>query len=80
MQVMKVGLLCYLGIKVLTPLMINLPKLIRASSLITAYSSLIIIFGVYYLNTKTSYMKKIRKLTSMIVNFEDVGEGRAHAD
>ena len=32
------------------------------------------------LNTKTSYMKKIRKLTSMIVNFEDVGEGRIHAD
>ena len=32
------------------------------------------------LNTKTSYMKKIRKLTSMIVNFEDVGAGRAHAD
>jgi len=28
------------------------------------------------LNTKTRYMKKIRKLTSMIVNFEDVGEGR----
>ena len=25
-------------------------------------------------------MKKIRKLTSMIVNFEDVGEGRAYAD
>ena len=25
-------------------------------------------------------MKKIGKLSSMIVNFEDVGEGRAHAD
>ena len=32
------------------------------------------------LNTRTSYMKKIRKLTSMIVNFEDVGKGRAYAD
>jgi spore coat polysaccharide biosynthesis predicted glycosyltransferase SpsG len=32
------------------------------------------------LNTKINYMKKIGKLSSMIVNFEDVGEGRAHAD
>ena len=32
------------------------------------------------LNTKISYMKKIKKLTSMIVNFEDVGNGRIFAD
>ena len=32
------------------------------------------------LNTKISYMKKIKKLTSMIVNFEDVGNGRMYAD
>ena len=32
------------------------------------------------LNTKTNYMKKIKKLSSMVVNFEDVGEGRAYAD
>jgi spore coat polysaccharide biosynthesis predicted glycosyltransferase SpsG len=32
------------------------------------------------LNTKTNYMKKIRKMSLMIVNFEDVGPGRAYAD
>ena len=32
------------------------------------------------LNTKINYMKKIRKISLMIVNFEDVGEGRAYAD
>tara|TARA_Y100000590_G_scaffold115951_1_gene132330 strand:+ start:21034 stop:22032 length:999 start_codon:yes stop_codon:yes gene_type:complete len=32
------------------------------------------------LNTKINYMKKIEKFSSMIVNFEDVGEGRALAD
>lgn len=32
------------------------------------------------LNTKKNYMKKIGKMSSMIVNFEDVGEGRAYAD
>ena len=32
------------------------------------------------LNTRINYMKRIKKLSSMIVNFEDVGEGRAYAD
>ena len=32
------------------------------------------------LNTKIDYMKKIREMSSMIVNFEDVGQGRAYAD
>ena len=32
------------------------------------------------LNTRVNYMKRLKKLSSMIVNFEDVGEGRAYAD
>lgn len=32
------------------------------------------------LNTRVNYMKILKKLSSMIVNFEDVGEGRAYAD
>ena len=32
------------------------------------------------LNTNILYMKKIKKLTSMIVNFEDVGNARIYAD
>ena len=32
------------------------------------------------LNTKTNYMKKIKKMSLMIINFEDLGQGRAYAD
>lgn len=70
MQVMKIGLLFFFGIKITEPLFKNLPQALRIISFTTAFSSLAVILGIYYVNTKASFgvgLTHIRLLDTVLI-------------
>lgn len=75
MQVMKICVLFYFSIKLISPLLRNSPLTKRIISFITAYSSIFFLLSVYYINTKTNFglsLIHIRLLDTLLITLLSV--------